>query len=60
MPEVTNLGYCPRCTIDLVEVPIGFIRHVKFCRICRDFLNAHPELSDLYVKVADEMKERMK
>lgn len=60
MPEVTNLGYCPRCTIDLTEESIGFIRHVKFCRICRDYLRDYPTLSDIYVQVADELKERMR
>jgi len=56
MPEVTNLGYCPRCGIDLIEVPIGFVQHVKFCCICRDFLLDHPEVSAVYVKFADHIK----
>lgn len=60
MPEVTDLGYCPRCGIDLTEVPIGFVKHVKFCRICRDSLRDYPVLSDNYVAVADELKERQK
>ncbi|MBA7641875.1 hypothetical protein ES703_49560 [subsurface metagenome] len=56
MPEVTDLGYCPRCGIDLTEETIGFIKHVKFCRICRDWLNLNPDWIPGWISIADYLK----
>ncbi len=60
MPEITDLGFCPRCGVEFYEVPIGFIKHVKFCKVCSDFLRTAPQAVGYYIRHADSFKEFIK
>lgn len=57
MPEVIDLGYCPRCNEDLIETSIGFIKHIKFCLLCRDEIKLDPFWIDYYIDIAERTQE---
>ncbi len=60
MPEVIDLGYCPRCGEDLIETSIGFIKHVKFCLICREQIKLDEFWIKYYIDIAERTKEVIK
>ncbi|MBA7646929.1 hypothetical protein ES703_54697 [subsurface metagenome] len=60
MPEVIDLGYCPRCGEDLIETSVGFIKHVKFCLICRDLIKLDEFWSKYYIDIAERTMEVIK
>lgn len=57
MPEVIDLGFCPRCGEDLIETSIGFIKHVKFCLICREQIKLDEFWTKYYIDIAERTKE---